>query len=965
MSMVSDRVRKSRRRLWASVVAVWVFVGLPLVLSCALAGKKVQTRTGLADGADWPHEISDLRPDETMTFGRLDNGLRYIVRQNQTPKDRVSMHLYVRVGSLFERDDEKGIAHFLEHMLFNGSKNFPPGEMIKYFQRIGMQFGPDANAHTGFDETVYDVLLPKGDKQSLAEGLLVLRDYADGALLLPEEVARERKVILAEKRSRDSAHFRTLKATFRFEMPGLILGDRFPIGETETIEQIDHRMLRDFYESWYRPERMFLIVVGDVDKKTARAMIEKRFADMTPKRAPRKVPHIGQMAHEGIKSFYHHEEDAGATSVSIETIVLKMEPEDTAPYQRQQLLEDMAHDMMQKRLDGLVRKETGALTSAGIGGGYYLRQLRYAEISSHTDPEKWPKASALMDQALRKALEFGFTSSEFERAREAAKAGLLKLKREEGTRDSKTLARQIMAGIRHWHVLQSPTQRAELLIPELDAITLDQVNEAFRRMWSADHRLVLVTGNVQISDGSKSPEKQIKDTYLASRSTAVAPPEEKQAAAFPYLPAPATGEIKSREEVPDLGITRIVFTNGIRLLLKPTAFKKDEVLANLSFGYGQASEPEDQAGLAKLTESVVNESGFGTIDRTTLDEVLAGRLANADLDIREDRFVVKGDAATKELPLLFQLMQAFILDPGFREEARQLALKRFEQEYERLSKSVDGVMQLEGQRLLAGGDYRFGMPALGQLQKRTLAQIKAWVNPQLRAAPMEMAIVGDFDVQRTIDLAARYIGSLPERGGAAMSLPVAGPDFPEGKTWSFPVRTETPKALVVVAYPTEDFWDIRRTRRLSVLAELYNEKLRQRIRENLGAAYSPYAYNRSYRAYKGYGMTQIFVQVEPSKAPAIVKEVRQIAEQLSQSISDTDEFRRVLDPTLTYIKDLRQKNSYWLNSVLTGAARHPEQLDWARTFETDYAAVQMDEIAALARKYLVNERAAAIILTPQ
>jgi zinc protease len=257
------------------------------------------------------------------------------------------------------------------------------------------------------------------------------------------------------------------------------------------------------------------------------------------------------------------------------------------------------------------------------------------------------------------------------------------------------------------------------------------------------------------------------------------------------------------------------------------------------------------------------------------------------------------------------------------------------------------------------------MPALAQLRKRTLAQVKAWIGPQLRNGPMELALVGDFDADRVIELAARYFGTLPERKGSLAKLPVPGPSFPSGKTITFPVRTQSPNALVVVAYPTEDFWNIRRTRRLSVLAELFSERLRRRIREKLGAAYSPYAYNHAFRAYKGYGMTQIFAQVDPKLAPTIVKEVRHIADQLRGAITDADEFQRVLGPTLTSIKDLRQENDYWLNSVLTGASRHPVQLDWARSIESDYGSIQMAEIAALARKYLRNERAAAIILTPQ
>jgi zinc protease len=195
-------------------------------------------------------------------------------------------------------------------------------------------------------------------------------------------------------------------------------------------------------------------------------------------------------------------------------------------------------------------------------------------------------------------------------------------------------------------------------------------------------------------------------------------------------------------------------------------------------------------------------------------------------------------------------------------------------------------------------------------------------------------------------------------------LPVAGPKFPQGEALSLTVQTQTPKALVVVAYPTEDFWDIQRTRRLSIMAELYSERLRQQIREKLGAAYSPYAYNRCFRAYKGFGMTQIHIQADPEQAQSIIDEVRLISKQLGAKEADPDEFRRILDPTLTYIKDLRQKNEYWLNSVMTGAARHPEQLDWARTFESDYAAIKVEEISMLARKYLIDDHAATILLSP-
>jgi zinc protease len=913
----------------------------------------------------WPDDESDLVADRQVLFGRLDNGLRYIIRENQTPADRVSMHLYVQVGSLFERDEERGASHFLEHMLFNGSKNFPPGEMVKYFQRIGMQFGPDANAHTGFNKTVYDVLLPKGDRNSLAEGLLVLRDYADGALLLPEEVERERNVILAEMRSRDSASFRTLKETFRFEMPGLIVAQRFPIGVEGTVRQMDDRLLRDYYEAWYRPERMFVVVVGDCKKETVKQLIAERFGDVKSSKPPRTPPDFGRMAHNGVNGYYHYEKDAGATTVAIETVVQKPEPKDSLAYRKERMIVELVHIIMKKRLDDMVRRQKTVLTSAGISGGYYLDQIKYTEISGRTSPENWSSAVTELEQALRTAILYGFTPAEFERAKNEYAAGLIKAQKQEKTRDSKAMARDIMACIRDWEVLLSPTQKAELLLPEVQQATLEQANQVFADIWSAGHRLVFVTGNSRLPSSPVSPGRLIASTYSAGSKIDVQPFTEKQIAKFPYLPTPQySGEIVQRTDIKDLGITKVLFGNGVTLFMKPTTFKKDQILATLSFGGGKASEPLDQPGLAVLTEAVVNESGFGAMDRIDLESVLAGRLASIKLQIREDLFMIKGQATQKELPLLFQLMHAGINDPGYREDARRLALKRFEQEHRSLSKSVDGIMKCEGVKFLAGGDSRFGMPVPEQVHKRTLNEIRTWITPQIQQTPLELAVVGDFEIDQVIELASQYLGSLPSRDPGDSVTPVAGPKFPQGGVLSLNVQTQTPKALVVVAYPTADFWDIKRTRRLSIMAELYSERLRQQIREKLGAAYSPFAYNRSFRAYKGYGVIQIHVQVDPDQVQTIVDEVQHISAHLRSSSTDADEFRRVLDPTLTYIKDLRQKNEYWLNSVLTGAARHPEQLDWARSFVSDFAAIEVEEISNLARQYLVDDCAATIVLSP-
>jgi zinc protease len=944
------------------ILILWIWLAGGCASSATLQANEPLS---LALKSSWPQASSDLAADPEALFGHLPNGVSYVLKENRTPRDRVSMHLFLRSGSLHEYDSEQGMAHFLEHMVFNGSENFPPGEMVKFFQRIGMQFGPDANAHTSFAQTVYDVILPKGDMKSMGEGLLVLRDYAQGALLLEEELQRERNVILSEMRARDSAEFRTFKSVLGFEAPGTLLPNRLPIGEEAVLRQIDADMMRAFYDAWYRPERMTLVIVGDFKPGEALELLKAQFGDLQPRSEMRESPKFGSFDHQGLKAFYHHEKDVGGTRVSIETVVHEAQPADSIQWREQSLLADLANTMLQNRLNRLLQQSDGVLNSASIGSGYYLQEIRFAEISADTKPENWRSALGVLETELRKALKHGFTEAELSRVKKEISAQLRRQVEESQTRDSNILARHIMGSLSSQRVFQSPQQRLALLEPILAEATLDKVNEILRWSWAPDHRLIIVTGNADLTDQGVSPEDAIIAAYTQSGKVAVTASTGPQAAQFPYLPDPEQGgSIASRNTRP-MDIEHVTFANGVNLLLKPTPFKANEVLVTLSFGGGLAAQPSDRPGLAEMTREVINNSGFGALDKFELEEAMAGSTASIALEVREDMFVVKGDAASGEIPVLFQLLYAFLNDPGYRGEARDLALKRYAQRYQTLLSNVDGVMQAKGQRFLAGGDTRFGMPEWHDFEKRTLEEVKAWFGQQLHHEPLEIAVVGDFNKESIIELTSRYFGSLPPRSAQATYNEMPGPRFPKGETETLTAESVIPKTLLVVAYPTDDFWDIQRTRRLNLLADVISERLRIRIREALGAVYSPFAFNRSYRSFDGYGVLQIHLNVDPASAATLEEEVQEIVRRTAQEGIEADEFRRVLDPTLTGIKDLRQTNTYWLNSVLAGASRHPEQLEWSRTMEQDYASITIAEITALARRYLIVDNSAVIVAAPR
>lgn len=913
----------------------------------------------------WPHEISDLKPDPEVIFGSFDNGFRYVLMKNQEPADRVSMHLDIQAGSINETDSQQGVAHFLEHMLFCGSEHFAPGELVKYFQGIGMQFGPDANAHTGFSETVYDILLPDGDQQSLKQGLKVMRDYARGALLPEKEIDRERKVILAEKRTRDSASYRIFQSSIQFELPGTRVADRLPIGREIVIQNADRVMLKNFYDTWYRPDKMILVMVGDFDVRAASSLIKEEFGDMAPGVPPVPQPDIGRVDHIGTKVFYHYEKESGKTSVGLEVVDSLAPFKDSADEQRRQLVRNIADRIVQNRLDALMRKPDVPFTSAYAGSYLFLKQLQVAEISAECGPENWDKALSMIEQVLRAALSFGFTQAELDRVKKDYLTELDNDVKTASTRDSRDLSRQLIDSLNANEVFQSPAQRRALLAPVIGSLTLQAAHEAFKTTWNQGHRLVLVTGNVDL-EGDQTPDKRIADVYARSEAIAVQKPVDLKTAVFPYLPDPPPPRtLPDRTQIPDLNIIQADFGNGVRLNLKPTDFKADEILISVCFGRGRSSEPANKPGLAYLAADVINESGFGGIDRETFEQAMAGKRTYVSFGVEEGCFVLEGKTVSEEVPLLFQILYAYLMDPGFRQDAFSLVMQRQEQTYEKLSGSVDGAVTLHGRRFLAGGDSRFGLPPADEFRKLVLEDVRQWILPSIRHDTLEISAVGDMgDPSVFIETASRYLGSLAPRKSDFPVSTDRRPCFPAGGRLDVGVSTEIPKSLVIIAYPTDDSRDIHKTRLFSVLQEVITDRMRQTIREKLGAAYSPVAYNMPSKVYEGYGIFQMMVHVAPDAAMSVVNESKAIVDCISAEGVTEEELIRAKKPVMTGIKDLRKTNEYWLGSVLKQSWRYPQQLDWSRSMERDYASITAKELSILAKRYMDNSKSAILIFSP-
>ncbi len=962
----------------ALVLSLFFFVGQLLGSGPAWAKGAARPRTGKAAAAKarprvlppagpaavkpiWPQLQSDLPADPAVIYGVLPNGFRYVLMRNTEPKERVAVFLDVQAGSLYETDRQQGVAHYLEHMMFNGTNHYAPDEMIRYFQSIGMAYGPDVNAHTGFDETVYNVILPDGTEKHLTDGFTVIADYAAGALLLPSEINRERGVILAEKKERDSVSYRTFLATMNFLLPGTLASTRMPIGKEEVIKRADKPLLTGFYDRWYRPEKMVLVAVGDFEPETAAVLVKRIFSGLAP-RAPRAPdPFPGRVSHRGDHFFYHHEKEAGNTEAVIETVQQIPERPDSLALETEYMYRDMANAVVQNRLDRMKESADCPFTAAYMTSGIFLKTISFTNITAKTSPENWKKSLLLMDETLRRALLYGFSADEVERVKKDWAAALDARVLKAPTRDSTALAGEIIGQLNDDKVFTSPKDDLRLYGPVVAAATPKMLWEALKRSWSPNNRMVQLTGNAVLPGG----KKDLRAAYLAAKKRRIGPPKKEAAAVFPFLPDPPDSDcVEKRELLADIGVTRLVLRNGVRVNLKPTDFKKGEILFTLRFGGGRADCPKDKPGLASLAPAVINDSGVGPLTLEALNEALAGKNIGVGFGIGEDSFSLSGSSVPKDLPSAFQLLYARLLAPAFRRDAYEKARERFAQGYAALSHETEGVLQLSGLRFLASGDNRFGLPAPADFMKLTLSDVSDWLTPALSKEPLELSVVGDFDPETVIALVRRYFGSLPPRAGLSTPPRDRGLAFPRGGEHAVTVETKIGTGLVMVAYPTADVWDIRRTRRLAVLADVFADRIRTRIREKMGVTYSPDAWNMGSRAYKGYGYLGALVTVDAPLARKVVDEVNAIARDLASKGVTPDELTRAVAPSVTNVKEVLRTNTYWLGTVLSGSTAHPEQLDWCRTILSDYSSITVDDVNKVAAEYLAPDKAAVILALP-
>jgi zinc protease len=922
---------------------------------------KEDATVAIAPSEPWPHSSSDIAADSKTTFGALPNGMRYMIYPNTEPPQRVSLRMHIAAGSLMEADDQRGVAHFLEHMVFNGSKNFTPDELVPRMQRLGIGFGAHVNAYTSFDETVYMLDLPDLSEETVKLAYTVMRDFADGALLKPEEIDKERGVILSEKISRDSVNYRMMQKQFTQLLPQSLLPHRFPIGTEDVISTAPRDRFVDFYSRYYTPQRMTFIVVGDIDPKATEEVIKQTFGDVKNPASPGGNPDLGKIeTPQGIQAALFTDKELSSTDISLLAIKPYTVLPDTSEVRASRMPLSVAHSILNRRFQRITKQENTSILSGSASRSPMFQFVDMGSIDITAKDDNWKDAVKVLEQEFRRALEFGFTADEINEA----KANILNAYEQQlkaaATRKSDALATALAQSINDGSVFSSPQTDLDLAKKALDAIDAAICQKAFQEFWQVDgYHLILST-----KEAPESSKDELAALYAESAKTAVTAPEQRASQTFGYTEFGPKGSIAKRNDIADLSISQIELSNGIKVNLKRTDFTKNAISMIARFGNGQLTMPKDQPGLNLLANAVYNAGGLGKHSTDELQQILAGKNVEFTLGIGEDAFTLSGNTTPDDMELQLQLFCASLLDPGYRDEAmRQFkaALPMIDQQ---LKHSQAGP-QTKIEAWLHGNDERYMMPPTSALAAYTADDVKQWLTPALTTAPIELSIVGDFTEEALLPVLLKTVGALPQRTADPTDLSplrqVKTPDAPARRDETY--DSKVPQAVAMINWKTKGLRDnTKESRRLNVLSEILSDRLREEIREKLGASYSPNAGVDGSDALEKYGFISAMSIGKPEDLEKLLDVILNIGDELAAKGATADELDRALKPTLAAMDKTLRDNSYWLSTVMMRSQEKPEILDLARNRKADYESISLDEINALAKQYLQKDNALKITI---
>lgn len=912
-------------------------------------------------GRAWPPAGSDVEPDPALRVGELENGFRYALLPRDARSGAASLRLVVEVGSLDEGWRERGLAHFVEHMAFEGTRRFGPGELVDFFQRLGMSYGVDVNAFTYHDKTVYHLELPQGEPALLDEALALYRDYADGMLFPEDRIENQRAVILREKLARQSPSALIEEESFAFAFKGSRLSDRDPMGLESAIESASRTQLQRFYEKWYRPDLMTLVAVGDFDAASLEKQIGSAFASMEeprgepPKRRMGKLrggarPRIGSLAASGVDRL----------RVEVSRAWHEEEREDSWAFRRQETLRDFATSLLNERcryaIDGF---------SGDYAFYYRVGGIPYSHLLISSGEGGQSEAVLWIDRRIREALAHGFAPAEIDRQRAN---WLRRVKTSElryASAEPREIADELVECIVNDRVFVTAARYSDFVEALLAELEPEQVNAAFAEAWGLDRMAYFVVGPLE----SPLRDRDLRRLLAEDRERAPPPFPDYLQGDFEYADLGPPGGIVERGEIVEIGAKLYRFENNARLTVLRSDREKGMSRAMARVGGGLLSFTDRNPATHALAMPSLFRSGAGDREVEAVYAELRNRVSSFFVGVEDhDAFSFRALAPADGLESFLRIVAEYLRAPEVKGHAFALAKSKLLQ-----ARAIEADGLNEGYRELARMVYpdepRFHEPSASEIAAADLVVMRDWLERQLRSGYLEVVVVGDVDPEETAALFARTLGALPARDAQKPSYEDARSLELRSEPGSRRIEYESGKgegASAVVVWTIQEEIERREGAALRIIASILENRIREIARDLMGKTYGPQVAYQSFAAYRKLRHIRADIDCDPADAEALSEEVQRLAADLRERRVGQDELLRATAPLEETLRLAWQDNAFLLENVLFAAHEYPEVAEAALAYRDGlFSQIGPDEIQAAARRFLRPEIALAVSIVPR
>jgi len=932
-----------------------------LILSCIRAAYLVAALL-LGGAAGFAQNLSAPLPlDPAIRTGTLPNGLRYFIRANARPEKRAMLRLAVKAGSIDEEDDQRGLAHVLEHMAFNGTAHFKPGELVSYLESIGARFGPHVNAYTSFDETVYMLDVPTDRAGVLTRGLEALSDFAGGITLDASEVESERGVVIEEWRGRLGAGTRMQDRQLDALFGESRYRDRVPIGTPEILKSFPPDRLRQFYRDHYRPGRMAVIVAGDIDPFETERLIGQHFSGLEPGGRPREVHAIP--AHEETRYASLSDVEAQGSSVSV-TIKQPLRALRSAGDYRRVLVRSLVHQMLNDRFGEIARRADAPFLRAGSGDETLGQTVEAVSLSARVNDGAAEAGLKALGEEIARVQQHGFGEAEIDRAKRSTLASYERSYNERSTTESSGYASELLRHYLSEEAAPGIEVELELVRRLLPAITAAETGSLAREILSDANRVVIGT-SPEKPGLSVVTETALRAALSAGTSGAVAAWRDELGGRELIAQPPVPGTVRARREIPEIGVTVLTLSNGVEAWLKPTDFRNDQVIFT-SYARGGLSLAAPANYLnASLATSLVGLAGVGGITPVDLGKLLAGRLGRASANVSSYSHGVNGSGTPKDLETALQLAYLHFTSANTDPAAFELMKRRLEATLANQAQSPGAVYGERVRRVNTLDHYTaraLRTEDLPRLDADRMLEFyrRAFAN----AANFTFFFVGTFTVDGITPLLERYLGSLPSTGTVDTRPADMRLEFPSSVVRETVTKGQEPRSQTVVTFFADTGLEEFETHRLQAATEVLEMRLRDILREKLGGTYSVGVSYSNTSPQPGYGVTTVQFGSAPENVDSLTAAVMDEVDRLRRQGPTAADVQAVKETEKNELQTAMRENGYWLSSL---QAMHVLGRDPRRILQRQERAdsLTVENVHRALRKYFPAERHTVVTLMPE